>query len=473
MKKALITLVVLGLLGGGAYGAYYYFYKDKETVQERVSSTSEDAVYVDSVATITGYGSGNGLQERYGGEIEPQATLEVKLDGDKKVKECFVKEGDEVKEGQRLFIYDTQEDEDNLAQAEIDLERLESDIEVSEKQIEQLEKAKKEASSDDQLTLTTEIMSLQTSIKKSEYEIKTKKLEMEQLRESIASATVNAEMGGIVQEINDPDQGDSYSSYYGSNDSAYITILAAGDFRVKGSANEQAINQNLVYEGMQVIVYSRVDASMSWKGVVSEVKTDSTEDSNSESMYYYSMGSSSGSSSYAFYVDLESSDGLILGQHVYMEEDLGQDEKKDGLWLEEYYIFNENDKSYVWKANASNLLEKQEVTLGEYDDELMKYEITDGLSAEDYIAYPMETIQEGSPVIYNDYSMTSDDMYTDEGIYDDDEFMDDGIYEDDAEFMDEGVYDDEFMDEGVYEEDAGFMDDGVYTEDAGFSNTFG
>ena len=33
----------------------------------------------------------------------------------------------------------------------------------------------------------------------------------------------------------------------------------------------------------------------------------------------------------------------------------------------------------------------------------MKYEVTDGLDAEDYIAYPMDTIQEGDPVIYNDY----------------------------------------------------------------------
>ena len=28
----------------------------------------------------------------------------------------------------------------------------------------------------------------------------------------------------------------------------------------------------------------------------------------------------------------------MLGQHVYIERDLGQDEQKDGLWLSDYYI---------------------------------------------------------------------------------------------------------------------------------------
>jgi len=115
------------------------------------------------------------------------------------------------------------------------------------------------------------------------------------------------------------------------------------------------------------------------------------------------MNSESSSSSYAFYVELDHSEGLILGQHVYLEPDLGQEEEKTGLWLEDYYVIQENDKAYVWMANTANVIEKHEITLGEYDEELMKYEVTDGLDAEDYIAYPMDTIQEGDPVIYNDY----------------------------------------------------------------------
>lgn len=437
MKKALITILILGILGGGIYGAYYYFYGKDATSSERVSSTSEDAVYVDLVSTITGYGSGNGLIDRYGGVIEPQATLEVKLESDRKVKECFVKEGDEVKEGQRLFVYDTQDDEDKLAQAEIDIEKAENDIEVSEKTIAQLEKEKAKASSDDQLSYTTDILSYQNSITQSEYEIKSKQLEVEQLKETIANATVTAEMAGIVQKISDPNSTDS-SSYYGSSSSsAYITILAIGDFRVKGTANEQIINQGTIYPGMPVIVYSRVDSTQTWYGEVSEVNTDNTEDENSGNTYYYYGNSENSSSSYTFYVELENSDNLILGQHVYMEENAGQNDKKDGMWLEEYYIMQEDDRAYVWMANSSNVIEKHEVTLGDYDEDLMKYEIVDGLEADDYIAYPSGLIEEGDPVIYNEYGAAEDLSMMDEdyGAYEDDYNGDDGMYYDDEEDM--------------------------------------
>ncbi|MDO4324259.1 MAG: efflux RND transporter periplasmic adaptor subunit [Lachnospiraceae bacterium] len=405
MKKALVTVLILGLLGAGGYGVYHHFFENTGET-ERVSSDAENAVYVDQISAITGFGSGNGLVNRFGGEIKPQATLEVKLENDRTVKECFVKEGDEVKEGQRLFVYDTQDDEDKLAQAEIDIEKAEGDIEVAEKSIKSYEKDKANATnSDDQLMATSGILSAQNDIKKSEYEIKSKKLEMEKLRQSIANATVTAEMAGIVQKISDSSSSDAYSYGYGSsgNENVYITILAAGDFRVKGKINEQNLGQ--IDVGTEMIVYSRVDSSLTWKGVVSEVNTDNKEEENSDNMYYYSgMSSDSGSSNYAFYVDLENSEGLILGQHVYMEPDEGQNDKKDGLWLEDYYIMQEDGKAYVWMANASNVIEKHEITLGEYDEELMKYEVTDGLGAEDYIAYPTEMVEEGVPVIYNDFS---------------------------------------------------------------------
>ena len=116
MKKAVIAFLVIGIVGAGGYGVYHHFFEN--AAQERVSSTSEDAVYVDQVSVITGYGStGSTVADRYAGEVEPQATLEVKLENERTVKQCFVKECQELKEGQRLFVYDTKDDEDKLAQA--------------------------------------------------------------------------------------------------------------------------------------------------------------------------------------------------------------------------------------------------------------------------------------------------------------------------------------------------------------------
>ncbi|MCD7762305.1 MAG: efflux RND transporter periplasmic adaptor subunit [Lachnospiraceae bacterium] len=478
MKKVIITLLVLALLGGGGYAAYYYFYGSTQHSQTRVSSDSEDAVYVETVSSITGYGSGSGVVERFSGEVEAQATLEIQLDSDRTLDECYVEEGDIVEEGQKLFSYDTQDDEDQITQDEIDIEKNEMDIESYETQITQQEKLMNSATDEDDKTEAyLEILSYQNTIRQLEYEIETKENEIASLQASIKNSVVTAEMGGIIQKINDPStESESYST---SDSSAYITILAEGDYRIRGTVNE--LNIGNIYEGMDMIVYSRVDSSLTWNGTITEISTEQDEDDDD---YYYSY-SSSDTSTYSFYVELDSSEGLLLGQHVYMEEDAGQAEEKSGLWLEEFYIMIEDDGAYVWLANTSNVIEKHEITLGEYDEDLCEYEILDGLEADDYIAYPLNTISEGDPVYYFDIAAVneagdSDDDDSDyvDGDFDSDEDLDDMYYDadsgeyyvmdDDDEYYDEDdeYYDedDEYYDE-YYDEDDEYYDDEYYDED--------
>lgn len=461
MKKVIIGVAAVVIIGAGAFGVYHHFFQSDSTSAERVSSDSEDAVYVDQVSTITGYGSGNGLIERFGGEVEPQATLEVELESERTVKECYVQEGDEVQEGDRLFAYDTQEAEDNLAQAQIDIERAQADIEVAQETIASLERQQANASADDQLAYTTEILTQQNEIKTNEYNIQTKELEMQQLQETIDSAVVTAEMGGVIQSISDPNS--SSASLDSGSSNAYITILDTGAFRIKGTINEQNLSQ--IEEGMEMIVYSRVDSSLTWRGTISEINTESPVEEDSSMVYY--GGSGADSSSYAFYVELENSDGLILGQHVYMEEDQGQMEEKDGLWLEEYYLFFEDDQAYVWLANESNVIEKRPVTLGEYDEEEMKYEITEGLTQEDYIAMPFDGISEGDPVIYNDFTTDTGnsldgDLTGDEEILSDEDLMaDDTMLSDEDMMVDDGTLSDEDV---IYDEDLSSDDGLVFDE---------
>ncbi|MDO5346859.1 MAG: efflux RND transporter periplasmic adaptor subunit, partial [Lachnospiraceae bacterium] len=426
MKKGIIAVLVLVLAGGAGAGVYYHwFYQGGQSSQNgRVSSDSEDAVYVDSVSMLAGLGSGSGLIQRYAGVVEPQQTWEVKLQNERTVKECYVKEGDEVKEGQKLFIYDTTDDEDKLAQAQIDLERCQNDIDTAKATKEQLEKEKTKASADDKLSYTTRIMAEENTIKQSEYEYKTKELEIETLKENISDSAVYCEIDGVVKSINDPNSSSSMSD---SSDSAYIQVLEVGDYRIKGTVNEQNINQ--ISEGMEVIVHSRVDEDVSWHGTISEINRDKGE-TNSDSYAYFgsSSDSSTSSTNYPFYVDLDNSDDMMLGQHVYLEPDVGQEDKKEGIWLDDYYFITEEDgSSYVWAASSQNTLEKREVTLGDYDEDMATYQVLEGLDEEDYITVPSDELTEGLPVIYNDVS--SDDTYGDLGMDGMDDFGD-GVYED-------------------------------------------
>ena len=469
MKKGIAVALVLVLAAGGAGGYYYWKQKNDEgNSEERVSSSSEDAVYVDSVSVLAGLGSGNGLIQRYAGMIEPQQTWEVKLENDRSVKECFVKEGDEVKDGQKLFTYDTTEDEDNLAKSEIELERCENEIETSKAQKEQLEKEKTKASADEQLDYTTRILTAENNIKQNEYEYKAKELEIKQLKEKIADAAVYSEMDGVVKSINDPNDnnGNGYGYMSDSSDSAYITILQVGDFRVKGTVNEQ--NKDQIYDGMEMLVHSRVDETVMWHGIITEIKLDKGENNSESSAYsFYGSDSSGSSTNYPFYVELDSSDGLILGQHVYLEPDQGQGEKKEGIWLYDYYfIQEENGDSYVWAASSSNTLEKRSVKLGEYDEDMATYQVLEGLDAEDYIIVPSDDLVEGLPVIYNDYNSVPDDFNFDD--MDMDDFDVSGVEFDDGDFDISGVdYDEDDMDFdiGDYDEDD-IGDEDYYDADA-------
>ena len=136
-----------------------------------------------------------------------------------------------------------------------------------------------------------------------------------------------------------------------------------------------------------------------------------TSDDSSNDMYFGMSSTSSDdqttSTSYPFYVELDSSENLMLGQHVYIERDIGQDDQKDGLWLSDYYILDtDTNEPYVWAANDKNRLEKRYVTLGKHDDDLGEYEIVDGLTKKDAIAFPTEALEEGEKTEVGDLAQT-------------------------------------------------------------------
>ena len=218
---------------------------------------------------------------------------------------------------------------------------------------------------------------------------------IEQLKNTIANATVQSELDGIIKSINE-DAGNSSSYGYNSSDdsNAFMTVLSTGNYRVKATANEQ--NRSSVQEGLPVIVHSRVNDEETWNGTMGSLDTEKTAQNNNDN---YSYGGSSGdntSSNYNFYVELDDSSDLILGQHVYVEIDNGQYKHQDGVWLNSYYLVQNGDgTAYVWAADSKDRMEERKVTLGEYDEELDLYEITDGLTREDYIAFPSSDIEAG------------------------------------------------------------------------------
>ena len=100
----------------------------------------------------------------------------------------------------------------------------------------------------------------------------------------------------------------------------------------------------------------------------------------------------------------------MLGQHLYIELDYGQGAVKEGLWLDEFYIVMDDGDPYVWAADKNDKIEKRKVELGEYDENLMRYEILSGISEEDRIAFPDSYIKEGMKVTENYEDVMNQDM---------------------------------------------------------------
>ncbi len=347
--------------------------------------SKEDRVYVERVGDLTAVNMGS--VSSYSGKVESQETWEIKKDPDKEIKEVLVEAGQTVEIGTPLFTYDTGETEMQLAQAKLELEGIGYDISNYHSQIAELQNEKKNAPQDQQLEYTTQIQQLQTSLKQAEYDQKQKQAEIDGYQKSIDNATVTSKIAGVIKEINE-----SGFDPYGM-EAAYMTVLATGDYRVKGSLDEQSYYSSGLSVGQEVVVRSRVDETQTWKGTISVIDTEGRTDETGDG--YYDQEGQEGASKYPFYVTLDSSEGLILGQHVFIEPDYGQSEKPDGLWLDEGYIVMDDGEPYVWAADGKNRLEKRTVELGESSEELYQYQILSGLTEDDYIAWPMAEFYEG------------------------------------------------------------------------------
>lgn len=328
-----------------------------------------DGIYMERISDMNSYGFS---VDRYSGVVEAQKTQTFKRDPEKKIAEIYVAVGQEVNVGTPLFKYDVRDAENNIAGINLDIEGINNEIAVL-----------RSAGS------STEI---QLQISEKELEIRQKQAELESLTQDIAQSEVLSSIDGIVKVVSEDGGYDNYGE-----ELPVIAITEMGEFRVKGKVSEQTINN--IYPGMEVLIRSRIDESQTWPGKINNIETEPTSQSGGFS--YYDSDSGERASSYPFYVSLDNTDGLMLGQHVFIEPDYGQNEmaSKEGLWLQmDYIAYDEDGTPYVWSASNGKTVKKN-VELGEMDEESFTVEILSGLTEDDLIAWPDESIEEGMKAI--------------------------------------------------------------------------
>ncbi len=323
--------------------------------------------------------------ERYAGMVVNEDVVEITRDSSKKVAELYVEVGQTVKAGDKLFSYDLDEVALALEKTQLEVEKMKNEQVTYTEQLEKLEKQLKRTYNESTKTrLTLEINTLKTTMMENEYNLKAKDKEIANLQEMLQNIDITTPVDGTVRKVDEQGQSGSY-----------ITIQQAGAYRIKGAINEMSMANGLMI-GSRVKVFSRV-SDATWMGTVLSVEMEDTSQNNNNYGYMIGggvMDSMTTSSNYVFYVELDSVEGLLLGQHVYMEVFVEQPEMP-GLWIPESFVMDMavNEETFettgtVWADNGNGRLEQRSVTLGMYDYMTGCYEILSGIAETDFLADP-------------------------------------------------------------------------------------
>lgn len=335
-------------------------------------------IYVQKVSTIIG---SSYTENRYSGVVESSETVDINQDGNKSITDMYVKAGQKVSKGDKLFSYDTTETANSIAQKKLDIEAQNNEIQAQNNTIADYKAELNKGA--DKVEIQARINDASYAIRQAQNTIKATQTEIEQLNKQIENSTVLSAIDGIIKEVN-KDGGTDESG----NQKPLVSITQTTDFRVKGSISEMGT----ISEGTSVIVRSRVNEDQIYKGTVTKVETDPQSNSNNN---FNGADSSESASKYPFYVSLDNNKGLMLGQHVYIEADNGQSTKKKGIWLDASFIVSDdNGNSYVWVSERGKL-KKRKVELGKTDEETFATKIKSGLSVDDYIAWADDSYSEG------------------------------------------------------------------------------
>ena len=191
------------------------------------------AVYVQSVAALTGYGSLGGANAS-SGVVVAQKEIKVERDSSRKIKQLNVEVGQEVKSGEVLFTYDMEDMQLTIDKAKLEIEQMKNNVKDLTTQISQLEKEKKSAPTSEQLSYTVQIQALEADKKEAEYNITVKQKELDAAAEDWVNYLTSEDeneappcysieiKGKLEKQVKD----DDYKQYYSEaqDDLSYVSV---------------------------------------------------------------------------------------------------------------------------------------------------------------------------------------------------------------------------------------------------------
>lgn len=391
-KIIIILLIVAAVIGGIGYGLHNLKMKNQSSKTAGVYPVMEigyDASMMWDNSALNG-------------SVKMNSEQRIYLASNQQVSEVKVVEGQQVKAGDVLLVYDVTSQNLQLELQRTELEISRVNIVNEQRELEELkgEKAREElpepqlsasptdaeqqAFYDYQSTPTREelneqIQSKQNSIKDAQLRYEMDKLSLEMAELQNGNGEVYANFDGFVKSM--IGEGEAASS-----GQPMIVIGASEGYVVEAQIGELALGT--VQIGDQVSMYC-YDNGMNYTGTITEVSMIPVQQSDG----YFGYGSKV-ESYYPMTIALE--EGADVSQNMYMEITLENkpEDTAGGFYLSKAFLKQEGANYYVMK-DVDGVLKKTYVKVGskQMGDSIL---ILGGITMNDYIAFPyLDEAEEG------------------------------------------------------------------------------
>ena len=332
---------------------------------------AKKAVPVQSVASLTGFL----------GVLSRKEAVTVRLDEGRETDGFLVDVGDPVREGTVLAVYNNSSLLFEKEQLLLDREQLAFDLENAGLQIRALRQERSQAEADQRGSFDLQILSAQAELEQKEYDLSRKDREIAAMEEKLEQREVVSPCEGVVSEAD--------------REGGSLSIVPEDAYEFEFSVSEEELKN---FRAGEVVAVASRDGELSCEGIVERVWSGNPAENET-------VSGGEKMSVYPVFGSVEQADGFLAGQHVYIEKaEAGRasEEKREEteiseeeILLPEGYIEDAQGEPWVWAAGEDGKLFKQPVTLGAYNDRHSAWQVTEGLSMTDYLAWPSALLKEG------------------------------------------------------------------------------
>ena len=404
-KKIIIIVISCIVVLGGIYFALHFLKQKNQNSKTvgvyAVSEIGYDASNMWDNSTLSGNVTVNSEQKVYVGKT--QSVSEIK-----------VTEGQSVKAGDVLLVYDTTANDLQLQLQKSELELSRVSIIDAQRELEKLKQTtplediptteapiiatdsdapKPDEIPDVDVPPTREELKKQIAQKEQEiksmqtqYEIAQVKLQMEELQNSTGEVLANFD--GVVKSVTTADEA-------ASSGNPVLVVSAADGYLVESQIGELAMSTVRVGDTVSMYCY---DTGMNYDGTITEISTfpaDGYSNYNSKVETYYP-------------IKIALNDATDISQNMYMEITLnsGSEDTSGGFYLSKAFMKQEGSNYYVMK-DVDGRLKKTYIKVGNKTsgDAVL---VLGGLTMQDYIAFPyLDEAVEGVKTVQK----TTDDLY--------------------------------------------------------------